>query len=231
MIIYIDLLIITTVIVNYAFIKTISIIFNEKLNIYRVLISLLISVISLLLYLLPYKVYYSVRYLIGIPIGMIAFKTKNLQEKIIKITVYYFLNLAFIGTLFVFNVQSILVMLITVIYIVMMYIIQSYQNFNKKNFIYRININEQSLLGFLDTGNFSNYNNRPIVYIKDKYYNKEFKKIGMTIINSIDNNTNVDIYEGPYIYISTQKYQVYYAFVKDIPYDVILNHQMIGGMK
>ena len=63
MIIYIDLLILSTILVNFVFIKTIALIFKEKLSMIRVSISLILSVLLLLLYFLPYQFYFFIRYL------------------------------------------------------------------------------------------------------------------------------------------------------------------------
>lgn len=229
MIIYIDLLIITTIIVNYAFIKTITVIFKEKINIYRLILAILFSVGSLLLYLLPYKVYYSFRYFVGIFIGVIAFERKTIQDKIIKIIIFYFLNLAFIGTLFIFNVRSIWLMLFTLIYIIMMYIIQTYQKVGQNNFIKFVYISNKKYIAYLDTGNFTTYNNLPVIYMNSKYLASIYNKIDIINVNSINGNKYIEVYDGPKIEVSNIKYKVIYAFVDDIPYDVILNHQLIGG--
>lgn len=229
MTVYVDLLILTTIIVNYAFIKTITIIFNEKLNIYRIITALFFSVASLLLYLLPYKIYFSVRYIVGIFIGIIAFNKKTVQEKIIKITIYYFLNLTFIGTLFVFNVKSIFLMLITLVYIIMMYIIQGYHKNNNYKFEKIVKILNKNYLAYLDTGNFTTYNNIPVIYMNSKYYNNIYNKIDIIEIYSVNGRQYIEIYDGPMISISNIQYKVVYAFVNNIPYDVILNHQLIGG--
>ena len=52
MIVYLDLVIISTIIVNFAFIKLISVIFNEKINIIRVIIGLTLCIISLFLFIM-----------------------------------------------------------------------------------------------------------------------------------------------------------------------------------
>lgn len=226
MVIYVDLLIITTLVVNYAFLKTIAIIFNEKLNIIRVIASLLLSIVSLLLYLLPYQLYFSIRYIVGIFIGYIAFNKTTIKEKIIKIIIYYFLNLAFIGTLFIFNVKSIWLMLLSLLYIIIMYLLQSYQ---KDQYSLIVKINDKRLNAYLDTGNFATYFGIPIVFIKTLYKDENYKICTTTNIFGINIKQDVDIYIGPCINVKGKEYNVYYAFIDDIPYDVILNHQMIKG--
>ena len=92
MIIYIDLLILSTILVNFVFIKTIALIFKEKLSMIRVSISLILSVLLLLLYFLPYQFYFFIRYFMGIIIGMIAFQKSDIKQKLIKIVIFYLLN-------------------------------------------------------------------------------------------------------------------------------------------
>ena len=134
MVVYIDLLILSTVFVNYIFIKTIAIIFKEKLLIFRTMIALMLSVLMLLLYFIPYNIFFVIRYFMGIIIGIVAFKSKSIKTKIIKIAIFYILNMSFIGTLVVFNVKSIIPFIITLFYIVVLYIVQHYvTKLNEKN--------------------------------------------------------------------------------------------------
>ena len=89
MIVYLDLVIISTIIVNYAFIKTISLIFKEKMNIIKIIVGLILSVLSLLLFILPSSIY-NLRYFVGIIIGIVSFKYDNIQNFIIKIALIIF---------------------------------------------------------------------------------------------------------------------------------------------
>ena len=83
MIVYWDLLILSTIIVNYAFIRTIAMLLNDRLKVYRVILALIVSVLMLLLYFLPYKTYYAIRYIMGVLVGLIAFSNKSIKIKII----------------------------------------------------------------------------------------------------------------------------------------------------
>ena len=78
MIVYWDLLILSTIIVNYAFIRTIAMLLNDRLKVYRVILALIVSVLMLLFYFLPYKTYYAIRYIMGVLVGLIAFSNKSL---------------------------------------------------------------------------------------------------------------------------------------------------------
>lgn len=228
MIIYIDLIIISTIFVNYLFIKTINIIFKEKTSFIRLIVSLLVSVLSLALYLLPYKTYFVIRYFIGIIIGIIAFKNNNPKSKIIKIIIFYILNMSFIGTLVVFKIKNIIPMILSVIYIILLYLIQNYKEVFKNEYIYKVKINKKTYKGYMDTGNTSTYKSIPIIYINKKYQTKEFKKIASTYISTISSNISIDIYEGDYLIYNKKKYNVYYSFTDNITYDLLLNNLMEG---
>lgn len=228
MIIYIDLIIISTIFVNYLFIKTINIMFKEKTSYIRLIVSLLVSVLSLALYLLPYKTYFVIRYFIGIIIGIIAFKNNNPKSKIIKIIIFYILNMSFIGTLVVFKIKNIIPMILSVIYIILLYLIQNYKEVFKNEYIYKVKINKKTYKGYMDTGNTSTYKSIPIIYINKKYQTKEFKIIASTYISTISSNILIDIYEGDYLIYNKKKYNVYYSFTDNITYDLLLNNLMEG---
>lgn len=213
MVVYIDLLIISTLIVNYAFIKTIAIVFHENIRVIRLIISLLTSAISLLLYLLPYRAYFSIRYLIGIIIGFIAFDNKNIKIRIIEISIFYLLTMSFIGTLFVFNVNNILLMIISVFYVVGLYLIQTY---HPNQNIYNVNIGNNRLLGYIDTGNIAMYKSLPIVFINEKYKSQEYILDGITEIDTINNKSINEIYIGPLLQINKKYYKVCYIFINKV---------------
>lgn len=231
MIVYIDLIIFSTILVNYLFIKTITIIYKEKINIIRTIISLIISCISLLLYLLPYRTYFIIRYFIGIIIGIIAFDNNNIKNKIIKIVIFYILNMAFIGTLVVFQIKNIIPMILSVIYIILLYIIQNYKELYKKEYIYKITINNKIYKGYMDTGNNSTYNNIPIIYMRNTYKTTKFRKIDVISILTISSTNQIDIYEGEELIYKKRKYKVYYSFTDNITFDVLLNNLLGGDFK
>lgn len=228
MIIYIDLLILSTILVNFVFIKTIALIFKEKLSMIRVSISLILSVLLLLLYFLPYQFYFFIRYFMGIIIGMIAFQKSDIKQKMIKIVIFYLLNMTFIGCLVVFEVKSILPLILTVVYVVVLYLVQNYKDrFKKENEnLYDVQLNKRTLKAYLDTGNLATYQNIPIVFIKKKFLNNAFILEGMTAIKSIFEEKKVPLYKGPTLEVKKKLYQVYYVFVDEIEYDIILNNSI-----
>ena len=117
MVIYLDLVIILTIVVHVLIIEGINAIFNEKIKIVRVIISSLLAVFLLSLYILPIGKFVWIRYLLGIPIGLIAFPKDKLVKRIIKIVFYYLLNLALVGTLAVFKIHNLFFLLISTLLI------------------------------------------------------------------------------------------------------------------
>lgn len=226
MIVYLDLVIISTIIVNFAFIKLISVIFNEKINIIRVIIGLILCIISLFLFIMPLEIY-NLRYFVGIIIGSISFKYYDIRNFIIKITTFYLLNLSFIGTLVVFNIHSVLIMFIALGFIIVLYIIENYKN--KINKYYQVIINNKKYKAILDTGNEAYYQNVPVVFINSKHFNDDFKEIGMLTITSVANVDIVKIYKGPVLKINNKEIEVVYSFSNTLQYDLIL-HNEIGGI-
>ena len=228
MIVYLDLLILSTVVVNWAFIKTIAFFFKEKLNLIRLLLALVLSVVLLFLYLLPYRAYFALRYIAGIVIGIVAFHPKNIKVKIIEIVIFYFLTMAFIGTLFVFQVKSVILMLVSLLYVIVLYIIQNYQKIFQKEQHFQMNIQIGTfyIKGYYDTGNTSYYQEIPIVYLDKKYQDSQFQKIDSLIIQTIDGHSQIDIYTGPLLWSKNQSYVVVYAFVDQMAHHAILHRDI-----
>lgn len=228
MIVYLDLLILSTVVVNWAFIKTIAFFFKEKLNLIRLLLALVLSVVLLFLYLLPYRAYFALRYIAGIVIGIVAFHPKNIKVKIIEIVIFYFLTMAFIGTLFVFQVKSVILMLVSLLYVIVLYIIQNYQKIFQKEQHFQMNIQIGTfyIKGYYDTGNTSYYQEIPIVYLDKKYQDSQFQKIDSLIIQTIDGHSQIDIYTGPLLWAKNQSYIVVYAFVDQMAHHAILHRDI-----
>ncbi len=234
MIVYVDLIILATLVVNFAFIKTISFFAKEKLKPIRVILGLFLSVVSLLLYFLPYQVYFAIRYIVGLIIGWIVFTSKDVKIKIIEIVVFYFLTMAFIGTLFIFKVKSIIMMLVSLVYVIVLYIIQNYQKIFTKHIDY-IQIGNKKLKALYDSGNLSTYEEKPIVFVNQKYLTTDFVKVATTSIQTIHEKKDIDLYVGPSFICKDHKNQhpskhfVFYAFIENFDqmshqaYDVIFN--------
>ena len=89
-IVYLDLVIISTIIVNTLIVEGIELMFKRKVSIIRVILSDVLSCLLLAIYLLPIGKITYIRYIMGIPIGFLAFRKTSFKELIIKILIFIF---------------------------------------------------------------------------------------------------------------------------------------------
>jgi hypothetical protein len=228
MIIYVDLLITSNLFINYLFIKFIHILFKEKGSIIRIIISLIISLLSLLLFFAPSKYIYNLRYFVGIIIGLIAFLKKDFKTSIIQIVIYYLLNISFIGTLVIFNINNMFLLFISAFFVITLWIIESYKiTFIKQNSQHKkIRINKLKLNGYLDSGCNTYCDSIPVVFVNEKYLNFDFTFFKKMEVLTINGYNSIDIYKGPLLYVDKKEYVVYYSFVKSLNKDIIISNDL-----
>ena len=226
MIIYLDLVIISTVLVNTLIILGIECIFNSRVNIIRIIISDLLSVIFLSLYLLPIGRFIFIRYFVGILIGIISFNKCNLKNKIIKVTLYYLFNISLVGILEIFNIRNMSLLIISTIFIISLGIIISFRN----NDELVVKLNNKYMNALYDSGNYTIYKCYPVVYLNKKYISDIYKFVDNINVYTINGSCSVDIYEGPILKINNKSFNVYYAFSDIKEFDIIL-HKDLGGVR
>lgn len=204
MVIYIDVLIFLNFVVNYCFMKLIYLLFNEKINIKRLILSSLVSILLLFSFLLNNVIYNVVKIFGGLLLIFITFKYSNKKRFIIMCSLYYLLQFSFIGVLNIFNIKgySVLIFLLLICLLVLIY---SKKNtlYNKKNYKIVIGIldKEIELEGFLDTGNNAIFNNKPIIFLDKKYYNNKLIIEGITNVKTINGIECVNCYKPSNFYI------------------------------
>lgn len=225
MVVYLDLVILSTVLVNTLMIMGIECILNGKLSIIRVILSNVVLVLSLGLYLINIKELIFIRYLIGILIGYISFNKCNIKSKIIKIVVYYLFNISLVGVLEIFEIRNLGLLILSVIFIICLGMIISFHNKNELE----VKVNNLSLNALYDSGNYSFYKGVPVVYLDYKYFNNSFVFVDKLVVNTISSKTLINIYTGPVLKINNKVFNVYYAFSDIKNFDVIL-HKDLGGI-
>jgi hypothetical protein len=225
MVVYLDLVILSTVLVNTLMIMGIECILNGKLSIIRVILSNVVLVLSLGLYLINIKELIFIRYLIGILIGYISFNKCNIKSKIIKIVVYYLFNISLVGVLEIFEIRNLGLLILSVIFIICLGMIISFHNKNELE----VKVNNLSLNALYDSGNYSFYKGVPVVYLDYKYFNSSFIFVDKLVVNTISSKTLINIYTGPVLKINNKVFNVYYAFSDIKNFDVIL-HKDLGGI-
>ena len=225
MIVYWDLVVLTNLIIDYAFLKTIAVVFKEEVRWYRLLISLLLGLGSLFLFLLPIKYLYNLRYVIGIFMGMIAYNYSNQLKRFQMIISFYIINLVFIGSLVIFEVHSIWLLLITMIYVIILTIVEKTLSKKIKEDVW-VKIDNQKLKALIDTGNKCYYLNKPVIFLDERLLNNKYKYLGELEITTISSKQIIKVYIGPKLLINNQKQDVFYSFSKIDNYDVILHNSM-----
>lgn len=226
MVLYWDLIVASTILVNYSFVKTLLVLFKERVVWWRILITLAISLASLLIYFFPGELLF-LRYTVGIWMGLAAFPGK-LKTKTIQIAGLYVLNYAFIGSLVIFDIQSLFWIIILLFYIVVLYLIINFKiGINQANLTYDVIIlPEKHLKAYLDTGNLSMFEGKPLVFLEEKWKNACFEHVGYAKIRSVNGVSETEVYRGPLLQIGQKSYDVYYCFAQLETYDVLLNYLM-----
>lgn len=225
MIVYIDLVIISTVITDYAILKIIKEIWHEKIKVYKLILSLLTSILNIFLFIFPFRKLMLLRYFSGIIVPIVCFNYKTLKDTIIKVVTYYILNIFYIGTIITFNISSYFMLFPALLFVVSSYIVENFKNISIKDneYIYKVVINSKIYTAYLDTGNMMYYNGIPIVLICNKYFNNDiYKYISSIKVSTVNGRSEIDIYNGPPLKIDDNEYIVYYTF-NNIEYDIILH--------
>lgn len=227
MIVYLDLVLISNLIVDYSFLKTIALVYKEKIKWYRMLIALIIGTMAIWLFILPIKYLYNVRYIIGIFMGLTAYNTPKPMKKFLMVISFYIINLFFIGSLVIFKINDIWFLFITMLYTIVVIILEKviYRNLKIK-YEYLIKILNNDVHAMLDTGNNCEYSGKPVVFIDYKWLDSNYQYLGVKIIKTINHQELVKIYTGPKILFNGTEYDVLYGFSEIENYDVILNSVM-----
>ncbi len=226
MVIYVDLVLISTILINYLFIKAINVLFNSQVSIIRMVIALILSVLSLLFYLLPYSFLWNLRHFYGIIIGLVAFKDQNINKKVIKIIIFYVMNYLLIGTLAVFKINSLIWLFITALLIVVIFFIEYFLRIrvtNEETFVSnQYYFDNKPLKTLIDSGNKCYYQGLMVAFLDDKYLDQRFVVIGEMLTKSIMGEKLIDIYIGPPLSYQKEELITYYAFMKIDNYDLII---------
>lgn len=226
MIIYVDLVILFTLLINYLFIKSINILFNSKTSLIRMIVSSIISVIALLFFILPFPILWYLRHLYGIVIGLAAFPDKNKSKRISKILLFYIMNYLLIGTLEVFKIKSYLwLIIISLIIIIIIYIeyFLKIKVVKENNYISNdYYINEKPLKTLIDSGNKCYYQGTIVSFLDEKFQDENYIMIGEMLTKSILGEILINIYLGPPIKYHNKEIITYFAFMKLDDYDLII---------
>lgn len=236
MIIYIDIIIILNSLLNFIFLYVIEKIFADKINGIRLVISSLVGSLFIFGYLFNYYLYLLLKLFGGVVIVLIGLKLITLPKQIIKISLFYTINFAFVGFLSSFNITKPLLLFLGLTVILGLVIIESnrkyfqYINSNKYKVCIELNGKKIFMSGYVDSGNLCHYNEVPVIFINKKYYEyfniSEHNIKNSIVVETVNCYEIVDIYcpEKACIKIKRRmcEKEVYIAFSK-INNDCLLN--------
>lgn len=196
MIIYLDLLFLFNFFINIIFLVAIEIIYKSKIKIKKTALGGLIGGAIVIIALYDEYLYHILKLTGGLLIGLVGLEKLKGKMNIIKYSSFYTLNLASVGLSQAFGINTHLMLFFALTGIIILYFIESNKNlviFNnqlKYNIIVNFSKTSLKLQGYLDTGNFSVYNDQPIIYVDSKFFpkeltNDEYSLIQVATVNSV----------------------------------------------
>ena len=128
----------------------------------------------------------------------------------------YLINLSFIGTLVIFNINNIILLVLSMLFILVLFIISNYKDkvIKDKKFEYNVRINKLKLIGYLDTGNQVYCDFIPVVFVNKKYFSSDFTLYKKILVKTVLKEEEIDIYKGPLLTLNKKGYFVYYSFIE-----------------
>lgn len=160
--VYLDLLIIENLLINYVILHISSIILRQNTRWYRLLVSAAVGCIYcvLSLYITHLLTSILLKVLLSIIMVLIAFRFKSIKQHIEIICIFYVVTFVFAGVTLVFfntNKKYYIFLLSAMGYLICMSIIKIIQHHKEKSLMYKVYIKmeekEVFLTAFLDTGN------------------------------------------------------------------------------
>lgn len=191
MILYLDLLFIYDFTVSFVLLCFLEKLFCNKVKYRYIAFSSFVQSVIVSISIFNYSILYVFKIIGGLLIGMIAFKKTLFTEKVVKISLFYIVNFAFVGFLKAFHISNHYTLIIALVVIMTLFILESFKKYFiflkhcEYNVITIINGKTYKLKGFLDTGNKSTYKGIPIVYI-----NKKYETLSNNLVNVIVNGIN-----------------------------------------
>lgn len=198
MIVYLDLLFLFNFFLNIVFLVVIEIIYKTKIKMLRIALGGVCGGFIVILELFDYKLSFILKISGGILIGLVGLEKCGGIKNVIKYSSFYTLNLASVGLVAAFGINTHAVLLFSIGAIILVYIVESNKNLIiflnrlKYNIIVDFNKTSLNLVGYLDTGNFSEHGDKPIIYISDRYYpeelnDEEFQVVRIETLNMVSN--------------------------------------------
>lgn len=224
--VYVDLLIIEELILNYIILLGTSLLLNRLTNIKKIFLSSVIGLIPLIfLFANTHKLLLMLISLITIVImSIITFKYKDLIYTVKNVFYIYFLSIFLAGSIYLINTNFLpkidnyllnCIVLLIIFPIITYIYIKSYQNIKNNNSnYYQIDIYLKdkpkiTITSYLDTGNILKdpYRGRPIILVDRKIIDYQNEKIILVPYNTIDSHGLLKCFTPEKIYIKNIGYR------------------------
>lgn len=193
MVVYIDLVFLFNFIINFILMFSIEKVFKDKIKYFRLFIASFIGSCIVVLSLFYKEVFKIFKFSLGILIMAIGTQKITFSKSIIKISMFYTENLALVGFLGTFEVNTCVWLIFATALILGLLFFEHF----KKYYIFLLNAKYNVIVtqknqifkcgAFLDTGNSaSNSYGVPIVFLDKKYQKDIFQEYQLVSINTVN---------------------------------------------
>ncbi len=231
--IYIDLVFLLNFLLSFIVMSLIQLLFCEKIIYKKVTLSSTFSGLMVIISLFNYHFYTLSKFLGGLALVFIGM---GKHKFLIKSSLFYLFMFAFCGIMTSYKIKGFEI-IYSIIILIILVVVQSFKKMSIfiNNFKYNISVQFEktsfSMAGFLDTGNFSLYENTPIIFIDRKYLCSNLTSNVCINIKTIANNSIQRLYKPKKFKIKIGKSfiekEVYVCFSDLDGFECLLNYQLI----
>jgi hypothetical protein len=195
MVVYLDLLFLFNFLINCLFLIVIDTIYKAKLKLLKTVLGGVIGGVVVIIALFDVSLAIFFKIFGGMLIGLVGLENCKGKRNIIKYSSFYVLNLASVGLVEAFGIKTHPLLFCGFAVIVIIFYFESNKNLViftnglKYNIIVTFVKTNLKLKGYLDTGNFSEYNNVPIIYINEKLLPADLDKDNYELVQIATVNT------------------------------------------
>ena len=223
--IYIDLLIIEDLILNYIIITSTSIILNRITKFKKIFLSSVIGLMPIIFLLINTNIItlHIINIMFSFLMSIISFKYKDLLYTTQNIAYMYFISIFIAGSIYLINtnIPNINSYILKILVYILISIISTYIytkkikkiKYNNDNY-YKVDIYlkgkpKVTLMSFLDTGNRLKdpYNKKPIILVTKNKLKTKGEKMILVPYNTIDNHGLMECFSPEKIYIHKAGYR------------------------
>jgi len=194
MIVYLDLVFILNSFINFILLFSLEKMFSDSFSYKKIILSSLLGggIVAASFYsTIFFKIF---KIIGGIVIVLFGIKKNTINKILIKIFTFYTENLALVGVLASFKINTCLLLFFATTLILGLMFFEKFrkQYIFHENFKYNVIVTQKDnvikIQGFFDSGNFSSSENGiPLVFINKKYFNISFNNYVLVKVKGIIN--------------------------------------------